>query len=39
VNAHHSGEDTLRRNRRTALVLVLLAAAFMIGFILKIWLK
>jgi hypothetical protein len=31
--------ESLRRNRRTGLLLAALAAAFMIGFVLKIWLK
>jgi hypothetical protein len=33
------GRETLRRNRRTGLLLAALAAAFMIGFVLKIWIK
>jgi hypothetical protein len=33
------GRETLRRNRRTGLVLGALAAAFALGFVLKIWLK
>jgi hypothetical protein len=39
VNAHYPGGETSRRNRRTALVLASVAAAFMIGFVIKIWLK
>ncbi|MDH3287731.1 MAG: cytochrome oxidase small assembly protein [Betaproteobacteria bacterium] len=39
MSAHYPAEDTARRNRRTALILALVAAAFMIGFVLKIWLK
>jgi hypothetical protein len=31
--------QTSRRNRRTGLLLALLAAAFLIGFVLKTWLK
>jgi len=36
---HHPDADTARRNRRTALILATIALAFMIGFVIKIWLK
>ena len=39
MSATHSDRDTGRRNRRTALFLAVLAATFLIGFVLKIWLK
>lgn len=39
MNMREPAADTLRRNRRTALVLATVAAAFAIGFVLKIWLK
>ena len=38
MNGHSPAEDTARRNRRTALILASVAAAFMIGFVVKIWL-
>ena len=39
MNAIHPDRDTSRRNRRTGLFLAMLAAAFLIGFVFKIWLK
>ena len=39
MNATHPDSGPGRRNRRTALFLAVLAAAFLIGFVLKIWLK
>jgi len=39
MTALEPGRETLRRNRRTGLLLAALAAAFMIGFVLKIWIK
>ena len=39
MTALEHGRETMRRNRRTGLLLAALAAVFMIGFVLKIWLK
>ena len=39
MNATHPDRGTSRRNRRTALFLAMLAATFLIGFVIKIWLK
>jgi hypothetical protein len=39
MSALEPTRDTLRRNRRTGLLLAALAAAFMIGFVLKTWIK
>lgn len=39
MSLSNPGRETLRRNRRTGLVLGALAFAFAVGFVLKIWLK
>jgi len=39
MNAVEPGRETFRRNLRTALILASIAAAFLIGFVIKTWLK
>jgi len=39
VSVQDRDTDTARRNRRTALILAAVALAFMIGFMINIWLK
>jgi len=39
MNAAEPGRETVRRNLRTALILASIAAAFLIGFVVKTWVK